>query len=190
MTKRRDLSGQKFGLLTVIGFDNTRTDRVYYLCRCDCGKEKSILAQNFTGGKTRSCGCLRVANITSRKRTENPVLIVAKKIWRNRYSDGCSFDVFFRLAQLPCHYCGISASNHGRAYTRKHPVTKRSPDWAELCQWDYNGLDRIDSSKSHLEDNVVPCCYKCNWAKGDMTVEEFKAWIKRLYHSFVEEKAA
>lgn len=184
MTIRKDLSGQKFGKLTVLRFDDTRIDRVYYYCLCECGTEKSILAQNFVSGKVNSCGCLRIANITSKKRTD-PILVTARKVWLNRYSDGCSFETFFKLSQQPCYYCGKELSNHARAYTGNHPVIKRSPDWAERCQWDYNGLDRIDSNKPHLEDNIVPCCKFCNQAKNNMTVEEFKNWIKQVYNNFI-----
>lgn len=184
MTNRKDLSGQKFGRFTVIEFDNTKTNRVHYRCLCDCGNERIVLAQNLVGGKSRSCGCLKVANITSRKRTD-PILVTAKKVWRNRYSDGCSFEEFFRVSQQPCYYCGSPPSNHSFAYTKSHPLTKRSPEWAALCQWTYNGLDRIDSSKNHSENNIVPCCWACNWSKSDRSTEEFKIWIEKVYLNFV-----
>ena len=34
------------------------------------------------------------------------------------------------------------------------------------------GLDRIDNTKGHTEDNVVPCCYECNVARGDNFTHE------------------
>ncbi len=62
-------AGQKFGRLTVVCFlynreyvyKNTgrRRNFPYYLCKCDCGKEK-IVAKDFLIRKkngTRSCGC-------------------------------------------------------------------------------------------------------------------------------------
>jgi hypothetical protein len=30
------------------------------------------------------------------------------------------------------------------------------------------GLDRIDNSKGHTSDNVVPCCMRCNLVRGSM----------------------
>lgn len=30
-----------------------------WVCRCDCGRELSVLSSSLTAGNTRSCGCLR-----------------------------------------------------------------------------------------------------------------------------------
>lgn len=47
------------------------------------------------------------------------------------------------------------------------------------------GLDRIDNSRGHTSDNVLPCCAACNFARGDrLTVDEMKkvgAVIKKIY---------
>lgn len=184
MKRIKDLSGQKFNKLTVLELDKIKTDRVYYKCLCDCGNVKTILAQNFVNGKAKSCGCLRIANITSKKRTD-PIRVTARRIWLARYSDGCSFETFFKLAQLNCYYCGSPPSNYSNLYTGKHPVLKRSPDWAAQCHWTYNGLDRIDSAKQHSEDNIVPCCAKCNWAKNKLSLTDFKLLIEKIYTHFV-----
>lgn len=53
----------------------------------------------------------------------------------------------------PCHWCGET-------------------DWTKL------GCDRIDNSKPHTPDNVVPCCYKCNKKRGRKDYEEFLMYIK------------
>jgi hypothetical protein len=51
-----NLSGRKFGLLTVIGFAGYRRS-AYWLCRCECGNEKAVAAHNLTRGHHASCGC-------------------------------------------------------------------------------------------------------------------------------------
>lgn len=60
-TNIKDLTGQKFGRLTVIKRDEQKTDRVYWLCQCDCGNPNlvSIRSSNLTSGDTKSCGCLK-----------------------------------------------------------------------------------------------------------------------------------
>lgn len=63
MSKRsRDIDGQIFGKLTVVRFDHVENKRQYYLCRCECGKEKVVLKSNLTTGRTMSCGCNRRKN--------------------------------------------------------------------------------------------------------------------------------
>lgn len=65
MPKRIDLTGQRFGLLTVTehaGADNA--GRATWRCACDCGGEKVVKAAELTRktrNGTRSCGCLQLA---------------------------------------------------------------------------------------------------------------------------------
>ena len=43
------------------------------------------------------------------------------------------------------------------------------------------GLDRIDNSKGHTKDNVVPCCYTCNTSRSkNFTHEEMKILGKTI----------
>ena len=58
-----DMSGQRFGRLTVLGpeeLDRPRTNgqRMGWKCRCDCGKEIIITRKELMSGKVHSCGCL------------------------------------------------------------------------------------------------------------------------------------
>jgi hypothetical protein len=63
-----DLAGRRFGRLTVLVQAENRDGRVVWLCRCDCGADKSVKAIDLTRGVTRSCGCLR-AETTARRMT-------------------------------------------------------------------------------------------------------------------------
>lgn len=56
----RDITGKVFSKLTVIRQDGRTRDRAArWLCRCECGKEKTISATSLLNGSTGSCGCLR-----------------------------------------------------------------------------------------------------------------------------------
>ena len=57
--KIRDLTGQKFGRLTVIGIAETDTRKTYWVCQCDCGNFKTVRADSLISGKIKSCGCLK-----------------------------------------------------------------------------------------------------------------------------------
>ena len=69
MSKLKDLTGQRFGRLTVIKrAENDKHNRPTWLCRCDCGNEKIISSVSLQ--KQKSCGCLRSEKSTL-KRGEN-----------------------------------------------------------------------------------------------------------------------
>lgn len=59
--KRIDISGQRFGRLTVIEAAERPKDRnsgTYWLCECDCGKFEIVRTDKLTQGRKKSCGCL------------------------------------------------------------------------------------------------------------------------------------
>jgi hypothetical protein len=47
-------------------------------------------------------------------------------------------------------------------------------------------LDRIDSSKGHVDENCVACCFQCNIAKLDYSLEEFLIHIEKMYEGTKE----
>ena len=57
--KSYDLTGQKFGHLTVLKRTEKRdNNRVIYLCQCDCGNKVEIRGDRLTRGEIVSCGCV------------------------------------------------------------------------------------------------------------------------------------
>ncbi len=54
-----DLTGQRFGRLTVIEERPATTKyKIEWLCKCDCGNYKIVKTTNLRRGATKSCGCL------------------------------------------------------------------------------------------------------------------------------------
>jgi hypothetical protein len=63
-----DLTGQKFGRLTVIERDKEKAKGgTKWICKCDCGKIVSVYGGNLQRGTSTSCGCYRRENPNSRK---------------------------------------------------------------------------------------------------------------------------
>lgn len=59
----KDLTGQKFGRLTVLKrADNGKNKQSYWLCLCDCGNKKIVRRDSLISNKTISCGCLQKEN--------------------------------------------------------------------------------------------------------------------------------
>ena len=55
----KDLTGQKFGLLTAITPIKTG-DAVKWVCRCKCGKEVTAYGYDLQRGRVVSCGCRKI----------------------------------------------------------------------------------------------------------------------------------
>jgi hypothetical protein len=54
-----DMTGQQFGKLTVLARDGTKGGLAVWLCRCECGNERSVTGHNLRKGMSTSCGCTR-----------------------------------------------------------------------------------------------------------------------------------
>ena len=64
-TARLDLTGQRFGLLTVVARAENVGPRTAWLCRCDCGGERVVKTVHLRAGKVKSCGCVRALHSDS-----------------------------------------------------------------------------------------------------------------------------
>lgn len=183
---------EKFGrliILNVVSNDRFGFKRVN--CLCDCGNQKIVRLDRLRSGNTQSCGCLRIENATKQlagasqanpllKDKSEPRIATAKIVYR-RYSDGnLSFEKFLELSQKNCFYCGTSPCSTTNYYITKN--SKYSKERISKGYFTYNGLDRVDSSKPHNIDNVVPSCITCNKAKLQQSQVEFFDWISRVYN--------
>ena len=164
--------GEKSGWLTIERFSHK--DRYsYYIARCVCGTDITLRLGDFK--YTTSCGCKRGGrHIKPNHQAQKNSLYTNYRV--RAKSKNILFEItkthFEKLLASDCYYCGSGVSN----------TYKSSPAVEDFY---YNGVDRIDSSKGYTEDNIVPCCGRCNQAKNTMSVEEFLEWIKKVYeHNF------
>jgi hypothetical protein len=58
MRKEHDLTGKRFGRLTVIKLGDSNKQGRRWLCQCDCGNKKLVYGKNLKRG-VKSCGCKR-----------------------------------------------------------------------------------------------------------------------------------
>lgn len=77
--KTKDLTGQRFGKLTVIERCEHIGNRPAWKCICDCGNIKFVQAKRLTGGIAISCGC----NLSESKKTHG---LSYTKIYTKWYS--------------------------------------------------------------------------------------------------------
>lgn len=76
-----------------------------------------------------------------------------------------------------------------RARKKGYSFTLTRVEFLEIvsrsCHWcGFNGLvgiDRIDNNDGYTIENSVPCCKRCNYAKNDMSLDEWNDWLNRIY---------
>lgn len=187
-----NLVGQKYNRLTVLERDEL-SDSNSWICLCDCGNIKSIDQYKLKSGHIKSCGCLnaekrlmRIKKMIDVNTKYTPREATAMRIWKrynNDILDNISFEDFLKLSQQNCFYCGSEPE------ACQNIAGKNSSDeFRKNGNFVYNGLDRIDSSKGHMIDNVVPCCKHCNWSKSNRSFEVFCEWIKKAYLCLLDKK--
>jgi hypothetical protein len=174
--------GRRFGRLEIVSLSDKKDkrDNSYWLCKCDCGKEKVISELSLLYKRTTSCGCYRremLAKVISKpdKNVATNLLFLHYKnqAKRRKINFELSQDQFKDLIFQNCFYCGCPPANYFNNYRKKnhakHLITM------------YNGIDRMDCTKGYIEGNCVPCCGKCNYSKRTMGYEEFKEWVVQVY---------
>lgn len=65
--KKIDLTGQRFGRLTVIEEAGHSSERIKWLCKCDCGNITSTpTTKTLRNGRCQSCGCIERESANSK----------------------------------------------------------------------------------------------------------------------------
>lgn len=66
-----DISGRKYGKLTVLQRAENRGKQTFWRCKCECGNVKDIRGGDLKNGKIISCGCVK--SEMSRERTHKDI---------------------------------------------------------------------------------------------------------------------
>ena len=151
-----DLTGQKFGRLTVVRFDHKENGRKYYLCQCDCGNFKIVSNHSLKSGNTKSCGCLH-----------KEILIQRNKDNRVHHPEN---ERLLRIWRAMLHRCYKETDEHYDYYGgRGIKVCDDWHDFEAFQKWalvngyaDNLTIDRLDGNKDYCPEN-------CSWAT--MTVQ-------------------
>lgn len=73
-SRRIDLTGKRFGRLTVLSFEDvTNGKNAKWRCLCDCGNYTLAQGSHLKAGNTRSCGCLVTDTFATHKKSATSI---------------------------------------------------------------------------------------------------------------------
>lgn len=156
MPKLKDLTGLRFGRLTVLKRADNVGKHTAWLCRCDCGNKKVVPAWNLVSGLTKSCGCFAIE--TKRKNFEA------------RETHGQSYTRLYTVWISMKQRCFYEKHKHYKRYGGRGIIVcdEWKNDFTAFRDWalsngyaDNLSIDRIDVDGNYCPEN-------CRWA----TVEE------------------
>lgn len=162
MPKFIDLSGQKFGEITVIKKDielSKQKRRVYWKCKCSCGREKSIRGDGLKNIKT----CGQCANDLSGQKFGRLTVLERGKNDDNGHA--------YWICKCDCgNICEKSADNLKRGLTQScgclHSETTHQRTFIDLTNQRFGKLTVLKVDK--IEDGVV--FWKCKCDCGNETI--------------------
>ena len=84
MSARIDLTGKRFGAWTVRSFGGANElGQTVWLCHCDCGTDRLVVAQTLRNGLTKSCGCLKGIKIAQARTTHGGAFKKSYQVWKD-----------------------------------------------------------------------------------------------------------
>lgn len=182
MAIRVDLTGKKYGYLTVIRrAGNSVSGRRRWICKCKCGNETIVSTSGLNSGKTQSCGC---------KRYES----------HNKRHGLTKTDIHLKWCQMRQRCKNPNCKAYKSYGATGVEICQEWDNFEAFRDWAYsNGyaeglsLDRIDNSKGYSPENCrwVTWGEQCNNRRSSIRykyngkVKNLKQWCNELglnYH--------
>jgi len=169
-------TGDVFGKLTVIdnspimkwvGIKNPH-EISYYLCRCQCGRISEKRVNGLRTGHAVSCGhCKTVGNISG-------TYWSAVKWGAKARNLEFTITQPMVLAKLDSQHNNCALSGVAIEFSKN--TSKDATTYKEQTA----SIDRIDSTKGYLEDNIQIVHKHINYVKMDMSDGELIEWARKI----------
>jgi hypothetical protein len=161
-----DIAGEKYGRLIVTEKTEHRRGCVYWLCRCNCGKEKWVDGKHLRHGGTRSCGCLELESRGKAQRLKLAGRMFGRLTASSQFEPRrgqiywrclckCGREVWIPSSQLTCgntQSCGClkREMNAAAAAARKQFAVVLTGEERQLMETEINQLSEASPKRTAL----------------------------------------
>lgn len=149
MSRRIDITGKRFGRLTVLKIVGCNKWReAMWLCRCDCGNEISVASNNLRRSHTQSCGCLQREATTKSNTTHGKRKTKLYSVWNTMKARcfNCNSKSYKDYGGRGIKVCDEWKNNFQAFYN----YVSKLP---HFCEEGYT-LDRINNDGNYEPNNV------------------------------------
>lgn len=203
----KDLTGKRFGRLTVTAFAYMSGKVSFWKCRCDCGNDSVVRGVCLSNGHTKSCGCLHkkalLKDLTGKKFNQLTVLSYAYKKGKHHYwncrcdcgNDVCVNGTYIRSGNTKSCGCAKRKLHLGQ---RKYDLTgirfgfltaispENHSNWDCICDC---GNHKLVKSSDLIRGFTTSCGCKSNNFCGSTNEREIYEFVRDLLPSAVITKA-
>lgn len=166
-----DLTGKRFGRLTVEKFSEKRNGIAWWTVRCDCDIQKEVRGYTLTSGHNKSCGCGHSDYMKTALGKSKGQL--SGTHWFRIKSNAEARNIEVTLSQQEASELfekqkGICALS-GELLAMDSDATSRTAS-----------LDRINSNKGYEVGNVQWVHKNINLMKNQLDEKEFLSWVNKI----------
>ena len=183
MGRRLDLTGQRFGKLTVIGESGRQEcgsrKRILWLCRCDCGAEILVRGCNLRSGNTSSCGCLQRERTSAANTTHGC----------HKGGKGRNHRLYTIWSSMKARCLNPHSVSYKHYGARGITVCASWMDFGEFMTWalangyrDGLSIERLDNNRSYEPSN-------CTWIPLDRQASNKRDTIRLTFRGVTKPMA-
>lgn len=166
MGKFQDLAGQKFYKWRVLERVKKHPKKTHWLCECDCGNQRLVIACDLKNGNHKSCGkCHYHIFIQNSFWGE-----IQKQAKRRGYEFSLTKDYLYDLWIKQDGKCAISG-------VKLHMPAKAREQRGPKCT---ASIDRIDNAVGYVVNNVQWVLKDVNRMRREYTIEDYISICKKV----------